>query len=104
MRLLRKIEGVTRLDHVRSKTVRERLRLEPVLKKMERRRECWKEKVESRKRSVVEKVLMGEGVERDRKVGLGRDGEITSELTLVCKLDGLCNCVILIICKYLLPS
>ena len=62
MRVLRKITGVSRLDHVRNETVRERLGLEPVLKKVERRRECWKEKVESRKRSVVEKVLMGEGV------------------------------------------
>ena len=59
MRVLRKITGV---DHVRNETVRERLGLEPVLKKVERRRECWKEKVESRKGSVVEKVLMGEGV------------------------------------------
>ena len=62
MRVLRKITGVSRLDHIRNETVRERLGLEPVLKKVERRRECWKEKVESRKGSVVEKVLMGEGV------------------------------------------
>ena len=39
MRMLRKITGVSRLDHVRNETVRERLRLEPVLKKVERRRE-----------------------------------------------------------------
>ena len=62
MRVLRKITGVSRLDHIRNKTVRERLGLEPVLKKAERRRECWKEKVESRKGSVVVKVLTGEGV------------------------------------------
>ena len=62
MRVLRKIAGVTRLDQVRNETVRDRLRLEPVLKMVERRRECWKEKVESRKGSVVEKVLTGEGV------------------------------------------
>ena len=49
MRMLRKIAGVSRLDHVRNETVRERLRLEPVLKKVERRRECWKENAESRK-------------------------------------------------------
>ena len=61
MRVLRKITGVSRLDHVRNKTVRERLRLEPVLKKVGRR-ECWKEKVENRKASVAEKVLTGEGV------------------------------------------
>ena len=36
-----KIAGVSRLDHVRNKTVRERLVLEPVLKKVKRRRECW---------------------------------------------------------------
>ena len=61
MRVLRKIAGVSRLDHVRE-MVRERLRIEPVLKKVERMRECWKEKVESRKGSVVEKVLTGEGI------------------------------------------
>ena len=62
MRVLRKIAGGTRLDKVRNETVRDRLRLGPVLKKVERRRECWKEKVESRKGSVVEKVLTGKGV------------------------------------------
>ena len=62
--MLRKIAGVTRLDQVRNDTVRDRLRLEPVLKKLERRKECWKEKVESRKGSVVEKVLTGKGVEK----------------------------------------
>ena len=62
MRVLRKITGVSRLDHIRNESVRERLGLEPVLKKVERRRECWKEKVESKKGSVVEKVLTGEGV------------------------------------------
>ena len=40
MRVLRKIAGVTRLDQVRNETVRDRLRIEPVLKKVERRREC----------------------------------------------------------------
>ena len=48
MRVLRK--------SVRNETARDRLRLEPVLKKVEWRRECWKKKVESRKGSVVEKV------------------------------------------------
>ena len=62
MRVLRKVAGVTRLDQVRNETVRNRLRLEPVLKKVKRGRECWKVKVESRKGSVVEKVLTGEGV------------------------------------------
>ena len=62
MKVLRNIAGVTRLDHVRNETVRERLKLEPVLKKVERRRKCCKEKVECRKGSVVEKVLTGEGV------------------------------------------
>ena len=61
MRVLRKIAGVTRLDQVRNETVRGRLRLKPVLKRVERR-ECWKVKAESRKGSVVEKVLKGKGV------------------------------------------
>ncbi len=71
MKMVRKIAGVSRLDHVRNETVRERRRLEPVLKKVERRRECWKEKVESRKGSVLVKVLAGEGVEK-RPRGLPR--------------------------------
>ena len=41
------------------------------MKKVERRRECWKEKVESRKGSVLVKVLAGEGVEK-RPRGLPR--------------------------------
>ena len=40
MRVLRKIAGVSRLDHVRNETVRERPGLELVLKKVARRREC----------------------------------------------------------------
>ena len=40
MRVLRKIAGVSRLDHVRNEMVRERLRIELVLKKVERMREC----------------------------------------------------------------
>ena len=64
MRVLRKIAGVTRLDQVRNHydTVRYRLRLEPVLKKVERSKECWKEKVESKKARVVEKMLTGKVV------------------------------------------
>ena len=62
MRVLRKIAGVSRLDHVRNEMVRERLGLEPVLKMVERRRGCWKEKVESRKGSVACKVMTGERI------------------------------------------
>ena len=62
IKVLRKTAGVTRQDRDRNETVKERMKLEPVLKKVESRRECWKEKVESRKGSVVEKVLTGEGV------------------------------------------
>ena len=36
MRVLRKIAGVSKLDHVRNEMVRKRLRIEPVLKKVER--------------------------------------------------------------------
>jgi len=64
MRVLRKIAGVTRMDRIRNETVRERLGVESVLEKVERRRECWKEKVECKKGSVVEKVMTGEGVGR----------------------------------------
>ena len=54
MRVLRKITGVSRLDHVRNETVRERLGLEPVLKKVER---------------IKERMLEGEGREQERKCG-----------------------------------
>ena len=80
MRVLRKIAGVTRLDQVRNETMRARLRLEPVLKKVERRRECWKEKVVNMKGSVVEKVLTGEAVRkrlRDRPRKRWRDHLVT---------------------------
>ena len=40
MKVMRKIAGVTRMDCVRNETVRERRKVEPVLKKVERRREC----------------------------------------------------------------
>ena len=72
---------MSRLDHVRNETVRERLGLEPVLKKVERRRECWKEKVESRNGSVVEKVLTGKELGRDREDSPESGGEIPSERT-----------------------
>ena len=52
MKVLRKIAGVTRMDCVRNETVRERRKVEPILKKVERRRQCWKE-------SVAEKVMTG---------------------------------------------
>ena len=91
MRVLRKIADVSRLDHVRNETVRERLRIEPVSKKVERMRECWKEKVESRKGSVVEKVLTGEGIGKRPRGRPRKSGETPSE-TLGCKLCGLCVC------------
>ena len=50
--MLRKIAGVSRLDHVRNEMVRERLREEPVLKKVERMR-----------------MLEGEGGEQEGKCG-----------------------------------
>ena len=59
MRVPRKTAGVSRLVHVRNETVRERIGSELVLKKVERRRECWKEKMKSKKGSVAEKVMRG---------------------------------------------
>ena len=47
-----------------NETVRDRLRLESVLKKVERRRGCWKDKVESRKGSVGK--CGGESADRRR--------------------------------------
>ena len=81
MRMLRKIAGVSRLDHVRNETVRERLRLEQVLKKVERRRECWKEKVvwEVEREVWWQKSWQAKEWERDLEGSLGRDGEIPSE-------------------------
>ena len=43
----------SRLDHVRNETVRERLRLEPVLKKVEMRRECCKLPIYTRVHNIT---------------------------------------------------
>ena len=63
--MLRKIVVVSRLDHVKNEMVRERLRLEPVLKKAERRREyiCGRRSWRAgREFKCGGKVMTGEGI------------------------------------------
>ena len=78
---MRKIAGVSRLDHVRNETVRDRLRLEPVLKKVERRRENAGKRRWRVEREVVwwRKSWQAKEWERDLEDSLGRDGVIPSE-------------------------
>ena len=55
------------MDRVRNETVRERLRLESVLNKVERRRECWKEIEGGELQGVWCRMSTGEGVGRRQR-------------------------------------
>ena len=46
MRYLRKVEGVTRMDRMRSDDIRERLRQEDVLDTVLRKKKQWLKKIE----------------------------------------------------------
>ena len=59
MRVLRKIAGVCRTDHVRNEVIREQLGQEGIVDKVCRKREAWKTKVEEKRGSVTEMVMSG---------------------------------------------
>ena len=59
MRVLRKIAGVCRIDHVRNEVIREQLGQEGIVEKVCRKREAWKTKVEEKRGSVTEMVMSG---------------------------------------------
>ena len=59
MRVLRKIAGVRRIDHVRNEDIRAQLRQEGVVEQVGRKREVWKKQVEEQIGSITEMVMRG---------------------------------------------
>ena len=59
MKVLRKIAGVRRKDHVRNDDIRAQLRQEGVVKQVGRKREVWKKRVEEQIGSMTEMVMSG---------------------------------------------
>ena len=59
MRVLRKIAGVRRIDHVRNEDIRAQLRQEGVVEQVGRKREVWKKQVEEQIGSITEMVVRG---------------------------------------------
>ena len=61
MRVLRRIEGVLRLDRIRNVDLRDRLKQEGVLDYVRRRQQNWKQRLKEMSSSrVTKKVLDGE--------------------------------------------
>ena len=61
MRVLRRIEGVLRLDRIRNVDLRDRLKQEGVLDYVRRRQKNWKQRLKEMSSSrVTKKVLDGE--------------------------------------------
>ena len=59
MRVLRKIAGVKRIDHVRNDDISTQLGHEEIVEQIRRRREVWKKQVEEQVESVSEMVMSG---------------------------------------------
>ena len=59
MRVVRKIAGVRRMDHVRNDYIRVELRQEGVVEQVGRKREVWKKRVEEQLGSMTEMVMSG---------------------------------------------
>ena len=60
MKVLRGVVGVTRLECVRNKAIRERLKQEAVVAQVKRRRELWREKMIENEGSLVNRVMNGQ--------------------------------------------
>ena len=61
MNVLRRIEGVNRLDRVRNADIRERLNQEGVLDLVKRRQESWKSRLEEMNfEKTMKKVFVGD--------------------------------------------
>ena len=54
MRVLRKIAGVRRIDHVRNDDIRTQLRQEEIVEQACRKREFWKKQIEEQVGSITE--------------------------------------------------
>ena len=55
MRVMRRIEGVTRLDRIRNVDLRDRLKQEGVLDLVKRRQQRWKQRLEEMDDSRIKK-------------------------------------------------
>ena len=60
MKVLRSVVGVTRLECVRNKAIRERLKQKAVVAQVKRRRELWREKIIENEGSLVNRVMNGQ--------------------------------------------
>ena len=60
MNVLRKVAGVTRLEHIRNEEVRQRLRQMSIVDVVKEKRESWRVKVMETHSSLVERVMAGE--------------------------------------------
>ena len=68
MNVLRRIEGVSRLDRVRNVDVREKLRQEGVLDMVKSRQEKWKIRMEEMSlERTTQKIFVGDGGRTERK-------------------------------------
>ena len=60
MSILRKVTGVTRIDHIRNEEIRHRLQQRSIVDVVRERRERWRVKVMEKPESLVERVMVGE--------------------------------------------
>ena len=60
MSILRKVAGVTRMDHIRNEEIRHRLQQRLIVDEVRERRERWRVKVMEKPESLVERVMVGE--------------------------------------------
>ena len=60
MSILRKVAGVTRMDHIRNEEIRQRLEQRSIVDVVRERRERWRMKVMEKPESLVERVMVGE--------------------------------------------
>ena len=78
MRVLRRIEGVSRLDRVRNVDLRGRLKQEGVLDTVKKRQQNWKQRVEEMSTNrVTKKIYDGEIPGRRPEEDPGRNGAVT---------------------------
>ena len=64
MSVLRRIVGVTRMDHIRNEEIRHRLQQRSIVDVVRERRESWRVKVMEKSGSLAERVMAGEVEER----------------------------------------
>ena len=60
MSILRKVTGVTRMDHIKNEDIRHRLQQRSIVDVVRERRERWRVNVLEKPESLVERVMVGE--------------------------------------------